>query len=239
MSDVSVVLPTYNEAATIGGVLRDLDAAVGQPTVHVVDDGSEDGTPAIAREVGVELGAAVVVHDRDARGLASAICDGLRWADGRYAVVLDADGQHPPERARDLAQEVAMGYTVAVGSRWVDGGGIPNTWPWYRTSLSAIGAGVAKSLVPAADLTTDPMSGFFAVDRQALQAPLDDLDPDGWKALLAILRAADLDRDDVVDVGYQFRERAGGESKMSLRTAVANAAHFARLRAADEEEGSP
>ncbi|MBI4231301.1 MAG: glycosyltransferase, partial [Planctomycetes bacterium] len=96
--DVSVLIPTYREALTIGPVVRELRAALESAGIShevlVLDDASDDGTAAEAdRAIG---GAGRVVHRSGPRSLAAAVRDGFAAARARCAVVMDADGSHPP-----------------------------------------------------------------------------------------------------------------------------------------------
>jgi glycosyltransferase involved in cell wall biosynthesis len=107
----SVVVPAFNEAAAIGGVLRDLQAVAAWHELLVIDDGSSDDTGRRA----VEAGAHVIRHPYNL-GNGAAVKTGIRQATGRYVLILDGDGQH---RAADAARLVASldTYDLVVGAR--------------------------------------------------------------------------------------------------------------------------
>src|SRR5262245_62695342 len=116
MKDTVVFIPAWNEEENLPAVLDDLHAELPDADVLVVDDGSTDGTAAVAREHGAE-----VLSLGSNKGLPVGIATGYRWAlDHGYAFCgrVDADGQHPPaELSRLLALVRAEMCDVAVGSR--------------------------------------------------------------------------------------------------------------------------
>ena len=110
-SAVSVVIPAYNEADVIGGVVSSLAASSAWHEIIVVDDGSRDETAARAAAAG-----AVVVRHPYNKGNGAAVKSGIRRATGEFILILDGDGQHPPEDARRLAARLGE-YDLVVGAR--------------------------------------------------------------------------------------------------------------------------
>ena len=110
-SSVSVVIPAYNEAAAIGGVVRGLYGGAPWREVLVVDDGSTDDTAAQA----TGAGARVVRHPYN-KGNGAAVKTGIREASGEYVLIIDADGQHPPADAVRLASRLGE-FDLVVGAR--------------------------------------------------------------------------------------------------------------------------
>lgn len=224
---VSVVLPTYNERETIidvvDDVLEEVGKAFGQEEVHVVvvDDDSPDGTGRFVEEVYATDQRVEVIHRKHDQGLSSAVLDGFRCAAGRYAVCMDADGQHPANRIPSLVQALQTGVKdggeprdLVVGSRHVDGGSIEG-WPVSRKVTSKVATLLARAFVPAARKIQDPMSGFFAIDRLTFNEDvLDAADPHGYKIMLEL--AALVPDAKVAEVPITFRDRQGGESKLTL-----------------------
>ncbi|SCX47149.1 dolichol-phosphate mannosyltransferase [Klenkia marina] len=212
---VSVVVPTYNESATVVELLRRVDAAVGGPrTEVVVVDDSTDGTADLAREVGSTLRSDVVVIHRDqpTGGLSGAVVAGLRAARGAQCAVMDADLQHPPE---DLPRLLAAldDADVAVASRYTAGGGADGLSSWLRHGVSRVTTLVTRAMFPTRlRACTDPMTGFFALDRSRVD--LAELRPKGFKILLEILVRR---RRSVAEVPFTFGPRRAGTSKASLR----------------------
>lgn len=217
--DVSVVLPTYNEAETIVDVVEDALAAfddqIRAVEIVVVDDDSPDETWRIAREAYADDDRVRVIRRTDGQGLSSAVVRGFRESEGRYAVCMDADGQHPADRLDELVDELDAGDAdLVVGSRHVDGGEIDG-WPVSRKVTSKVATLLARAFVAPAREITDPMSGFFGVDRETFDDDVLDLaDPHGYKILLEL--AALVPDAEIAEVPITFRARQAGESKLTL-----------------------
>lgn len=212
--DATIVVPTYNERLTVPGLLRGLAAAVrGGPAtceVLVIDDSSPDGTGQVAAGVAAELQDVfpVIVITRPGKsGLASAVLEGVRRARGHVIVVMDSDLSHPPETVPALLRAVAGGADVAVGSRYVRGGGV-RRWPWRRRVMSRTATWMAR--VSLGVRVADPMSGFFAARRGLFEDT--QILGVGYKILLELLALHPSAA--VVEVPYTFTERVGGRSKL-------------------------
>lgn len=109
--DVSVIIPSFNEAAVVADVIAGLQAAAVWREIIVVDDGSSDGTGDRARAAG----ATVVRHPYN-KGNGAAVKSGIRAASGEYVLIIDADGQHPPADALRLVARLGE-YDLVVGAR--------------------------------------------------------------------------------------------------------------------------
>lgn len=221
---LSVVIPTYNEEANIGPLLQALQGVLGSIAYEaiVVDDDSKDQTASAARAAGAR------VHVRKGeRGLATAVVKGLREARGQYVAVMDADFQHPPQAVVDLlAKAMDEQADLAIGSRYAQGGSEGNFGP-VRRVISWGASTIGKLALPPIRKfnVSDPMSGLFLVRRAAID--LDALRPQGYKILLEILGRCPLSK--VVEVGYTFQDRRGGESKLGASVMAHYVAHVARL----------
>jgi glycosyltransferase involved in cell wall biosynthesis len=175
---VSVVIPAYNEAGAIGGVVRAVSAVPGWHEVLVVDDGSSDATAAEAEQAG----ARVIRHPYN-KGNGAAVKTGIREARGEVVLLLDADGQHPPESALALVEAVGQ-YDMVVGAR------ASADQAWLRALGNAVLKRFASWLTgrPIPDLT----SGFRAARRERLLEILPLL-PNGFSypttSCLALLKA--------------------------------------------------
>lgn len=221
---LSVVIPTYNEEANIGPLLRALrDSLAGVDyEAVVVDDNSKDATALNARTEG----ARVIVRTTE-RGLATAVVRGLREARGTYVAVMDADFQHPPETIRRLLEKAQMDDAdVVIGSRYAAGGSEGNFGPIRRT-ISWGASLIGKMALPPIRKfgVTDPMSGLFLVRRAAVDP--DVLRPHGYKILLEVLGRCPLRK--VSEVGYTFADRRGGESKLGAGVMVQYVQHVGIL----------
>lgn len=228
--DVSVVLPTYNEAATITRVVDNALLWLGKTAdveVIVVDDDSPDGTAELARRTYRADDRVQVIQRTSERGLSSAVLRGFLEARGRYAICMDADGQHPADRLPRLLAELQDGADVVVGSRHVDGGSIEG-WARSRILTSKGATLLARAFVPAARELTDPMSGFFGVDRDVVDDEILEIaDPHGYKILLELV--ALVSDAELRDVPITFRDRQAGESKLTLDEQIHYVEHVAGL----------
>ncbi len=206
---ISVVVPTYNEAATVQQLAARLAAALPgrQWELVVVDDGSPDGTADVAERLAPRLPLRVVRRPGKL-GLASAVIDGFRAARGDLLVVMDADLSHPPEVVPALVDAVVAGADLAVGSRYVAGGGTVD-WPLRRRVVSRVACLMGNALVPVRDAT----SGFFALRRDVIEGVR--LDPIGFKIGFEVIARGKYRR--VVEVPYTFRDREHGRSKFGTR----------------------
>jgi len=227
---VSVIVPTYNERETVPVLLRRLAAAVGQPRWEaeavVVDDSSPDGTGKVAAEVGAELRDVlpVIVLSRPGKaGLASAVLDGVQRGRGDVVAVMDSDLSHPPEVVPTLLTAIDGGADLAIGSRYVPGGGITR-WSVSRRVLSWGATRLARALLGVT--VRDPMSGLFACRRGLFDGI--EFEGLGYKLLLEILASGRARR--VEEVPYRFEERAGGESKLDRGEVLNYVRLLARLR---------
>jgi glycosyltransferase involved in cell wall biosynthesis len=110
-STVSIVIPAMNEADAIGSVVSQLRAVAAWREIIVVDDGSADDTAARAREAG----ACLVRHPYN-KGNGAAVKSGIRRASGDFVLIIDADGQHPPEDAQRIVARLGE-YDLVIGAR--------------------------------------------------------------------------------------------------------------------------
>lgn len=202
-----MVVPTYNERDTLPELVERVHRALGDGyELVVVDDSSPDGTAEVAEGLAARFPVRVV--RRPAKlGLASAVLEGARAARGELVVVMDADLSHPPEAVPDLVRALRSGADVAVGSRYVPGGGVRD-WPLRRRLMSRVAVALAR--VWLREPVHDPVSGFFALRRELLlDGSLQGL---GYKILLEVL-VRHRGRP-VVEVPYVFTDRRGGRSKL-------------------------
>lgn len=228
---LSVVVPTVNEAATIGPLIRRLReelADIGHEIV-LVDDGSTDGTRRHARRADPDVR---IIHRRGERGLGSAVKRGFQAARGELICVMDGDLQHPPDAVPKLVDTATWTEAdVVVGSRFAATGETVG-FPLHRQVMARAARLMARAASPKVRgwQLTDPCSGFFVVRAEALQ--LDQLSPRGYKILLDVLHHAPIDR--VEEVGIRFGRRPEGESNLSSATVGAYLRQIAAI-AADAE----
>ena len=214
-----VVLPTYEEAATIGEVLDGVLAVGEEVEALVVDDGSPDGTADVVR-VRMGEGRVSLLERREKSGLASAYLDGFRRALGEgfdLVVEMDADLSHRPRDLRALLAG-ARSHHVAIGSRYVPGGSIPD-WSLARRALSRGGNLYARLLLglPVRDAT----SGFRVYRAEALRELIDPPPTaEGYAFQVELAYRAWRRGLSVGEVPITFTDRTHGRSKLSRRIVV-------------------
>jgi dolichol-phosphate mannosyltransferase len=219
-----LILPTYNEAENIEGLVRaalaQLERTGVQHTIVVVDDGSPDGTGRIADRLADELAPVRVLHRDRKQGLGRAYLAGFALAleNGAELVLeMDSDFSHDPaDLPRLLAASEAA--DLVLGSRYVPGGGV-TSWGWLRRLLSRGGSAYARILlgVPVRDLT----GGFKCFHRRVLEAiELENVHADGYGFQIELTYKAVRAGFKVAEVPILFRERSVGESKMTWRIAL-------------------
>jgi dolichol-phosphate mannosyltransferase len=212
-----VVLPTYREAENIVEVLERVRAIHRPPEVLVVDDSSPDGTAELARAVGARVGGVEVLERPAKSGLGSAYRAGFRWGLERgfeVLVEMDSDLSHSPEAVPDLLEAVEQGADLAVGSRYVPGGTIPN-WSTGRRLLSEAGNRYAS--IALGIKVRDMTSGFRAYRASVLeQIDLDQVRADGYGFQIEMVMLVNALGGRVVEVPISFVDRLRGSSKMSL-----------------------
>jgi len=218
---LSVVVPTYNEAGSVTGLAERLHAALGarEWELVIVDDGSPDGTADVAAALAPRIPVKVVRRAGKA-GLASAVVAGFAAARGGILVVMDADLSHPPETVPGLVAAVENGADLAVGSRYVKGGGVMD-WPFKRRVVSRVACLMGNALVPVRDAT----SGFFALRRSVVDGV--PLNPIGFKIGFEVIARGRYRT--VVEVPYTFRDRELGASKFGRREIVQYAVQLGQV----------
>ena len=212
-----VCIPTYNERENLPLILGRLFAA--NPTVHalVIDDGSPDGTGALADEMAANDGRISVLHRTEKAGLGAAYRAGFAHAlssGAELIVEMDADGSHQPEQLPALLARTGEADLV-LGSRWVRGGSVRN-WPFHRKVLSLGGNLYARLLlrVPIRDIT-----GGYRVFRASTLLAIDYANVTTQGYVFQVDMAYRVTRAGlrVIEVPIEFVERELGASKMSQK----------------------
>lgn len=167
-----VIIPTYNERENISNILKAIFELDQDFHVLVIDDGSPDGTAAIVKELQAMYPGMLFLEERKGKlGLGTAYIHGFKWsiAKGyRFIFEMDADFSHNPKDLQRLYEACKTGGAdVAIGSRYVKGGGTVN-WPWDRVALSKGGSFYTRLItwMPVRDTT----AGFVCYKKEVLEA---------------------------------------------------------------------
>ncbi len=225
-----VVCPTYNERDNLPLLVRGVLAHDGF-NLLVVDDGSPDGTGAVADRLAAEHpGRIEVMHRTGPRGLGRSYVDGLRHAlktDASLIFQMDADLSHNPEYLPALAAGAAD-HDVVIGSRYLNGVSVVN-WPLRRIFLSTFANRYIRFVTGLTP--TDCTSGFRCWRRDALaRIPLDRVASAGYAFLVEMLYRAAENGSRVGEVPIIFIERRQGQSKVSRAVLLESLATPWRLR---------
>ena len=208
-----VVIPTYNEAESIGEILAALKPL--DCDVLVIDDGSPDGTAQIVRNLGIE-----VIEREGKQGLGSAYRTGFSIGLDRgytYIIQMDADGSHQIVDLEKMMDWIGSA-DLLVGSRWIKDGGIAN-WSKFRQYLSKSANIYANLLL---SLGVEDATAGFRIYTSALlkKMEISTIRSEGYCFQIEMTRRAIARGGSVAEVPITFIERAHGVSKMSFTIAL-------------------
>jgi dolichol-phosphate mannosyltransferase len=221
-----LILPTYNEAENIEAIVlasvEVLERAAPEGfSVLVVDDGSPDGTGEIADRLAAEHDWVQVLHRTEKNGIGPAYLAGFRHAlanGAGYVMEMDSDFSHDPADLARLLEAVHAGADLALGSRYVPGGGVTD-WGLLRRFISEGGSTYARLVLGlrVRDLT----GGFKCFRREVLESiHFDGVRSQGYAFQVELTYRAVRAGFRVVEVPIVFKDRERGQSKMSWRIAA-------------------
>lgn len=233
MERLVVLLPTYNEIDNLEAIIGAISAAQPTSAMCVIDDHSPDGTGVLAEQMARRDPRLHVLRRPGKAGLGRAYLHGFRWALAHpdrftHVVQMDADLSHDPGYLSDLLQACRDGADVALGSRYVHGGGITG-WRWDRRMLSRGGSLYARWVlgVDVCDLT----GGYKCFTRAALERlDLDAIHTVGYGFQIEVTFRSLLAGSNVVEVPIIFPDRVRGVSKMSMKIFWEGATSVWKLR---------
>ncbi len=217
---VTVIIPTYNEAENLPKLVSALFALPTQNlNLLIVDDASPDGTGELADALSLQYSGRITVLKRKGKlGLRTAYLEGFSVAinAGAEAVgQMDADFSHDPNKLIEMIQALNDGADVALGSRYVNGGGVDTNWPLWRKWLSAFGNFYARMILQF-DLK-DVTTGYRLWKTEVMQSmPLDRIQSTGYIFLVEMAYMAWCLKFKFAQIPIYFPDRKLGKSKMSL-----------------------
>jgi dolichol-phosphate mannosyltransferase len=221
-----LILPTYNEAENVEAIVLAAGEVLAKTApdgyrILVVDDGSPDGTGQLADELAAEHPWVQVLHRTEKNGIGPAYLAGFRHAlqaGAGYVMEMDSDFSHDPADLARLLDAVYGGADLALGSRYVPGGGVSD-WGLLRRFISEGGSTYARLVLglQVKDLT----GGFKCFRRDVLEAiHFDSVRSQGYAFQVELTYRAVQAGFRVVEVPIVFRDRQRGQSKMSWRIAA-------------------
>ena len=219
---LSVVIPTYNERDNIPKILEKLKKILNNITHEVifVDDNSPDGTHEEIRNFIKNSTKINLVHRIGRRGLSGAIIEGVFAAKYELVAVMDCDLQHDETKLLDMINLFSRDSSldIVIGTRFSEKGEISDqAFSRIRELGSKITTILIKNVLNIA--STDPLSGFFMVKRETFLKCSGNLQTQGFKVLADFLATSDKNIQ-IKEIGYKFKNRIAGKSKMSLLTVL-------------------
>lgn len=214
------MIPTFNERRNITALLRRLNVALNGLAWRVifVDDDSRDGTARLTRKHAVRQPNVHCLQRIGRRGLAGAVIEGVMASPDQYVAVMDADLQHDETLIPAmLARMAAEDADLVIASRFLD----TDEPVMGLSTLRLAGSRLATALSRRALKTrvTDPMSGFFLIRRDLVQAAAPRLSTEGFKVLFDIIASSPRPLK-IIEMPYKFADRADGDSKMDSRVVL-------------------
>ncbi len=221
-----LILPTFNEAENLDAVVRAADAvlaraAPGGHRILVVDDDSPDGTGRIADALAAELPSVRVLHRTERLGLGPAYLAGFATAleaDAAFVMEMDSDLSHDPADLARLLDAVRGPADLALGSRYVPGGGVSD-WSRTRELISRGGSWYSRRMLGLG--VRDVTGGFKCFRAEVLRAvDLPTVRSHGYAFQVELTYRAIRQGFRVREIPITFRERRLGASKMNWRIAA-------------------
>jgi dolichol-phosphate mannosyltransferase len=233
---VTVVLPTYQEAANIPAITEAIfNLPLTNLRVIVVDDNSPDGTGRIADELAVKYGQdrMSVVHRKDKEGLGRAYVDGMTRAiegGAEFVAQMDCDLSHRPEHLPEMIGTIlSTSADVVIGSRYIACASVGAEWPWHRKTLSAFANLYVRGMLGMN--IRDVTAGYKLWRASALQTiGLPRIHSAGYSFQVEMSYLAIKNNLRAIELPIHFRDRQQGESKMSLAVQLESALMPFKLR---------
>ena len=213
MNVISIIIPTYNESENIENIINAIEEVFSINMITgelvIVDDNSPDGTATIAERMKKRYDNIKVIVRTSDRGLSQSVVEGFDHCDSDTIGVIDCDFSHPPEQIPLFLEKIENGCDVVFGTRYASEGEIKG-WGAKRKLISTGATFLARLLIPK---STDPVSGFFVIDRSVVKDVV--LRPRGYKIGLEILGKGNWSK--YCEIPYVFQDREMGSSKLGKR----------------------
>ncbi|CDU25847.1 dolichyl-phosphate beta-D-mannosyltransferase [Sporisorium scitamineum] len=222
----SVIVPAFRENGNIRPLVTRLFSAFSSHPasstefkdveVIIVDDNSRDGSVETVSQLQSEGYNVRIVVRTTERGLSSAVVRGFREAHGERMICMDADLQHPPEAVPSLLLAITDRKPFVLGTRYGPDVSMDKDWPLHRQIISSGARLLARPLTSA----SDPMSGFFGIDKRSFANADHNINAQGFKIALDLLVKSGVPNEGVAEVPFSFGLRQEGESKLDGKVMV-------------------
>ncbi len=226
--NVTIVLPTYNEAENIEPFLTavyQVIPEIGDFNINtlIVDDNSPDGTADIVKRLQQE-NSKIYLLENNTRGLGNAYKAGFKYAiknlNPDILVEMDSDFSHAPEKLKELLPPTKEGYDFVIGSRYIKGGSIPKDWALIRKLNSKYGNIFARFIAGLMQVK-DCTSGFRAIKVDLIkQIDLEHLKVNGYAFQMNILFECVKLGAKTYEIPIDFIDRVKGQSKLSIKDVI-------------------
>jgi dolichol-phosphate mannosyltransferase len=223
--DLTIILPTLNEEETIETVINRLHNLYADVKIIVVDDGSRDFTEDKVNKLNKKYKNITFLNrfkEKRQKGLTASIIDGILLCKTKYAIVMDADMQHPPEKIKNIKEILDKGCKIVVATR-----ASVKDWAFYRKFISKtlIILGYIVLFLRNNESCNDIFSGYFGVDITFASAIIKKNHSrfvgEGYKVLFDMLKCIKKGSMKICNVPYDFNKREAGESKAGARQFIA------------------
>ncbi len=219
---LSIVIPTFNEKENITKIFERLKTILKNISHEIifVDDNSPDGTSREIKNLMQKSANIHLIQRIGRRGLSGAVIEGIYAANSKLVAVMDCDLQHDEDKLLDMRDLFSKNASldIVIGSRFTEKSEISEkAFSKIRELGSKITTMLVKRLLNID--SSDPLSGFFMVKKETFLKCSDSLQSQGFKVLADFLATSGRDIE-IQEIGYKFKNRVAGESKMSLVTAL-------------------
>ncbi len=217
--ELSVVVPTFNEALNVPQLVKALEGALSGIAWEVifVDDNSPDGTTDVVRKLALSDPRVRCIRRIGRRGLSGAAIEGILASSAHAVAVMDGDLQHDETLLPRMLENIRKGDDLVVATRYSAGGAMDAGFSQFRQNVSRAATSLATRILGIK--VSDPMSGFFMMRRSTFDEVAPDLSTQGFKILLDLL-ASRPGALKISELPFQFRARAAGESKLDTLVAA-------------------
>ena len=223
---ISIIIPTYQEVDNLQLLLEKLTAL----QIHfqgfeviIVDDNSKDGTDILIKKLQHHFSWLKLITRLGHRDLSLSVLKGLNCANHKILLVMDADLSHSPEYIIPMMIALKNGAEFVIGSRFIAGGSIAESWPWFRHCNAKLARFLVKKLIKNIN---DPLSGFFCLYSDTFSKAT-ALNPIGYKIGLELMLKCKCKK--IVEIPIHFYKRYKNQSKLNWTQQFKFLRHLIRL----------